>query len=101
MRANNPNRAAAEALLNLVTNGALDRVDRRGKRARELYQWGLRPHHAEPGSSLAADNEAFAEAYPLALAGDAAVTQESLFPMMNASENLNAAGILIEERPAN
>lgn len=88
-------------MVNLVTNGALDRIDRRGKRARELYQWGLHPHHAEPGSPLAADNAAFADAYPLALAGDAAVTQESLFPMMNASENLNAAGLLIEERAIN
>ena len=85
-------------MLNLLTNGALGRIDQRGKRARELYRWGLHPHHAEPGSPLAADNAAFADAYPLALAGDAAVTQESLFPMMSASENLNAAGILVEQR---
>jgi hypothetical protein len=29
------------------------------------------------------------------------MTEESLFPLMNVSENLNAAGILVEERPAN
>ena len=69
--------------------------------ARELYQWGLHPHHAEPGSPLAADNAAFEEAYPLALSGGAGITEEALFPMMNASKNQNAAGILIEERPNN
>lgn len=100
MSTGNPGRAQAEALVNLLTNGALDRVDQRGKRARELYQWGLHPHHAEPGSPLA-DNAAFEEAYPLALSGGVGVTEEALFPMMNASENLNAAGILIEERPNN
>jgi len=56
-----PGRAQAEALVNLLTNGALDRVDQRGKRARKLYQWGLHPHHAEPGSPLAGDNAAFEE----------------------------------------
>jgi hypothetical protein len=39
--------------------------------------------------------------YPLALSGGVGVTQEALFPMMNASENLNAARILVEERPEN
>ncbi len=87
-----------EALVNIATNGALDRVDQRGKRGRELRQWGLHPHHAEPGSPLAADNDAFQSAYPLALAGGVGVTEESLFPMMSAAENLNAAGMLIEHR---
>jgi hypothetical protein len=81
-----PDRVVIEALVNLATNGALDRIDQRGKRARELYQWGLHPHHAKSGSPLDADNAEFAAAHPLALAGDAAVTQESLYPMMNASE---------------
>lgn len=93
-------REAVEAFINLASNGVLDRIDQRGKRARELHQWSLHPHHAEPESPLAGDNAAFAAAYPLTLAGDAAVTQESLFPMMNASENLNAAGFLTEQRRA-
>src|SRR6516225_8589036 len=59
-----PSREIVEALVNLATNGALDRIDQRGKRARELRQWGLHPHHAEPGSPLAADNDAFQSAYP-------------------------------------
>lgn len=93
-------RTFVEMLVNFATNGAISRIDERATRARELRQWGLRPHHAEPASSLAADNEAFTAAYPLVLAGDAAVTQESLYPMMNASENLDAAGLLVEQRTA-
>ena len=64
-----PNRRIVEAMINLATNGAMDRIDRRGRRARELYQWGLHPHHAEEGSPLAADNDSFESAYPFALAG--------------------------------
>jgi hypothetical protein len=93
-----PNREIVEAMVNLATNGALDRIDQRGKRARELYQWGLHPHHAEPGSPLAADDAAFEAAYPLALSGGVGVTEESIFPLMNASENLNGAGLLVEQR---
>jgi hypothetical protein len=51
-------------------------------------------------SSRPANNAAF-EAYPLALSGGVGVAQEAVFPMMNASENLNAAGILVEARPEN
>jgi len=51
-------------------------------------------------ASRPANNAAF-EAYPLALSGGVGVTREALFPMMNASENLNAAGILVEKRPEN
>ena len=93
-----PNRKIVESMVNLATNGALDRIDQRGKRARELYQWGLHPHHAEPGSPLAADDAAFEAAYPLALSGGVGVTEESIFPLMNASENLNVAGLLVEQR---
>lgn len=96
---NKINRKAVEGLVNLATGGALDRIDQRGKRARELRQWGLHPHHAEPDSPLAADNASFEAAYPLALSGGVGVTEESLFPMMSAAENLNAAGVLIEHRP--
>lgn len=67
------------AMVNLLTNGAMNRIDQQGKRACELYQWGLHPHHAEPGSPLAADNAAFEKAYPLAPAGGTGVTKESLF----------------------
>ncbi|OCB50714.1 hypothetical protein A5677_23280 [Mycobacterium malmoense] len=87
-----------ETLLNLASGGVLDRIDNRAKRARELRQWGLHPHHPESGSPLAADDTAFKAAYPLVLAGDSAVTEESLFPMMNATENLYAAASLVEER---
>lgn len=93
-----PYQKALEALLNLARGGVLDRIDNRAKRACELRQWGLHPRHPEPGSSLAADDAAFQLAFPLALAGDAAVTEESLFPMMNATENLYAVALLVEER---
>jgi hypothetical protein len=93
-----PSRETVEAFVNIATKGALDRIDQRGKRGRELRQWGLHPHHAEPGSPLTADNDAFESAYPLALSGGVGVTTESLFPMMSAAENLNAAGMLIEHR---
>ena len=92
------NRQIVEAMVNLATNGAMDRIDQRGKRARELRQWGLHPHHAEPGSPLAEDDAAFEAAYPLALSGGVGVTEEAMFPMMSASENLNAVGLLIELR---
>lgn len=89
-----------EMLLNLVTNGALDRIDSRAERAAELRQWGLHPHRPDLGSPLAGDDCAFQEAYPLLIAGDAAVTEECLFPMMNATENLFAASLLVRERKA-
>ena len=59
-----PYQNALEALFNLASGGVLDRIDSRAKRARELRQWGLHPHHPEPGSSLAADDAAFLLAYP-------------------------------------
>ncbi|WP_370333192.1 hypothetical protein [Mycolicibacterium hippocampi] len=88
-----------EALANLAGGGVLDRIDHRAKRARELRQWGLHPRHPEPGSPLAADDAAFEAAYPLTLAGDAAVSEECLFPIMNATENLYAAALLVDQRP--
>lgn len=94
----NPFQKFLEMLVNAASGGVLDRIDNRAKRARELRQWGLHPHHPEPASPLAADDAAFAAAYPLLLAGDAAVTEECLFPMMNASENLYAAAALVDER---
>ena len=90
--------AIGEFLINIATKGVLDRIDNRAARGRELYQWGLHPHHAEPGSPLAADDAAFEAAYPLALAGGVALTEEAMFPAMCATENLNSAGILVADR---
>jgi calcineurin-like phosphoesterase family protein len=36
----------AEALFNLANNGVLTRIDERGRRCEDLYQWGLHPHTA-------------------------------------------------------
>jgi hypothetical protein len=58
----------AEALFNLANNGVLTRIDERGRRCEDMYQWGLHPHTAETGSALAADDEAFVAAYSLTLA---------------------------------
>jgi hypothetical protein len=33
----------AEALFNLADNGVLARIDERGHRCEDLYQWGLHP----------------------------------------------------------
>ena len=70
----------AEALFNLANNGVLTRIDERGHRCEDLYQWGLHPHTAETGSALAADDDAFTATYPLTLAGPQAVTEHALFP---------------------
>ncbi len=88
----------AEALFNRKHNGVLVRIDERGQRCGDLYQWGLHPHGAELGSPLAADDAAFAAAYPLTLAGPQAVTEHALFPAMSAVESLNTAGILVARR---
>ncbi|WP_422748883.1 hypothetical protein ACN27E_10640 [Mycobacterium sp. WMMD1722] len=88
----------AEAFFNLANNGVLIRIDERGQRAGELFEWGLHPHTAELGSALAADDAAFAEAYPLTLAGPQAVTEHALFPAMSAAESLHTAGILVARR---
>lgn len=88
----------AEAFFNLANNGVLTRIDQRGQRAGDLFQWGLHPHMAEPGSALAADDAAFAEAYPFTLAGPQAVTEHALFPAMSAAESLHTVGILVTRR---
>jgi hypothetical protein len=85
----------AEALFNLANNGVLTRIDERGQRCDDLYQWALRPHTAETGSALAADDNAFTATYPLTLAGPQAVTEHALFPAMSAVESLHTAGILV------
>ncbi len=88
----------AEALFNLKHNGVLTRIDERGQRCGDLYQWGLHPHVAAEGSPLAADDGAFEAAYPLTFAGPQAVTEHALFPAMSAAESLNTAGILVARR---
>jgi hypothetical protein len=88
----------AEALFNLANNGVLTRIDERGKRCKDLYQWGLHPRTAETGSALAADDDAFTATYPLTLAGPQAVTEHALFPAMSAAESLQTAGILVARR---
>jgi hypothetical protein len=88
----------AEAFFNLAHNGVLTRIDERGQRCGDLYQWGLHPHTAEAGSPLAADDAAFAATYPLTLAGPQAVTKHALFPAMSAAESLHTAGILVARR---
>lgn len=87
-----------EALFNLAHKGVLTRIDERGRRCGDLYQWGLHPHHAEPESPLAADDAAFAAAYPLTLAGPHAVTEHAMFPAMSAVESMNATGVLVARR---
>jgi hypothetical protein len=88
----------AEALFNLAHNSVLTRIDERVERCGDLYQWGLHPHIAEHGSALAADDAAFAAAYPLTLAGPHAVTEHALFPAMSAVESMNTAGLLVARR---
>lgn len=92
------NAEQAEALFNIANRGVLTRIDERGQRCGDLYQWGLHPHVAEAGSPLSADDAAFAAAYPLTLAGPQAVTEHALFPLMSAAEGLHTAGILVARR---
>lgn len=88
----------AEFLFNLAHRGVLTRIDERGQRCGDLYQWGLHPHTAEEGSPLAADDAAFAEAYPVTSPGPQAVTEHALYPAMRAAESLHTAGVLVARR---
>lgn len=92
------NAEQAEALINFANHRVLTRIDERGQRCGDLFQWGLHPRVAEEGSPLAADDAAFAAAYPLTLAGPHAVTEHALFPSMSAAESLHTTGILIARR---
>jgi hypothetical protein len=73
--------AAAQLVANLMTNGAIGRIDQRARSGAELRQWGLHPHKPDAKSPLAADDVAFERAYPEALSGGQGVTEEALFPM--------------------
>lgn len=88
----------AEALFNLANNGVLTRIDERGQRCGDLYEWGLHPHHGEAASALAADDAVFAAAYPLTLAGPHAVAEHAMFPAMSAVESMHTAGLLVARR---
>lgn len=94
-------RAAAKLVANLMTNGAIGRIDQRAERGAELRQWGLHPYTPEAGSPLAADDLAFEQACPEALSGGQGVTEEALFPMMSAAECVGAVATLVEQRNTN
>ncbi|WP_162625491.1 hypothetical protein [Mycolicibacterium llatzerense] len=87
-----------EALMNLKSGGVLAHIDKHGARCGDLYEWGLHPRTAEEGSALAADDAAFAAAYPITLPGPAAVTGHALFPVLSAVGNLSTAGMLVARR---
>jgi hypothetical protein len=88
----------AELLFNLTSRGVLTRIDERGQRCGELYQWAIHPHTAEDGSPLAFDDAEFAAAYPVTSPGPQAVTEHALFPVMRAAESLHTAGVLVARR---
>ncbi|MCY1658778.1 hypothetical protein OVA21_16520 [Dietzia sp. SL131] len=87
-----------ETLFNAASGGVLSRIDSRGKRGGDLYDWSLKPHSPAPGSSLHDDDVEFAAAYPLLLCGTKAVTEQTIYPVMTAVENLHTAGVLIRRR---
>lgn len=73
-----------ESLFDLAHSGVLSRIDARSLRCEDLYEWGLHPQTAAPGSALAAADASFARVYPLTLAGPQAVTEHALFSAMSA-----------------
>ncbi|WP_074339261.1 hypothetical protein [Mycobacteroides abscessus] len=89
-----------EAMYDFLHNGVLSRIDERGKRCDDLYQWGLHPHSGAPDSALAADDEAFTAKYPLILplSVEAPVTEHALFPAVSATQSMHTAGLLITRR---
>ena len=87
-----------ESLFDLAHSGVLSRIDARSLRCEDLYEWGLHPQTAAPGSALAAADASFARVYPLTLAGPQAVTEHALFSAMSAVGCLHTVGILIARR---
>lgn len=64
-------------------NPPLQRVIERGKRGQELEKWGLQPHRADPGTSMAKDDaDDYDSLIPEGLTGTV------LFPIMNATDAL-------------
>lgn len=88
----------AELLFNLTHRGVLTRIDERGRRCSDLYQWAIHPRTSEKGSPLADDDVAFAAVYPVIIPGPQAVTEHALFPVMRAVESLHTAGVLVARR---
>jgi hypothetical protein len=79
---------------------ALARAVTRGKRGRELQQWGLQPHQADPGTSMAFDDaDGYDQKIPEGLTGVV------LFPIMNSTDALASIDILMaaatKDRPFN
>ena len=71
---------------------ALGRVTERSKRGRELEAWGLRPHRADPGTTMALDDlDGYDAKIPEGLTGTV------MFPIMNATDALASIDILITE----
>lgn len=69
---------------------ALGRVMERTQRGRELEEWGLHPHRADPGTSIALDDaDGYDQKIPEGLTGTV------LYPIMNAVDSLAAIDILI------
>lgn len=69
---------------------ALGRVTERAKRGRELESWGLRPHPADPGTTMALDDaNGYEQKIPEGLA------RTVVFPVMNATDALASIDILI------
>lgn len=87
-----------EKLFDAASGGAFSRIDERGKRGGELYNWSINPHSPAPESPLQQDDLGFDSAYPLLLAGPNAVSNQALYPIMTAIENLHTAGVLIQRR---
>ncbi|MFE2999584.1 hypothetical protein ACFXG4_31835 [Nocardia sp. NPDC059246] len=90
--------AVQEMLLNYKTGGALDRIDQRAERGGTLRPWGVNMHMPVPGSVLADDDTFFRSTYPDADLSNTPVTAAALFPIANATENLAAVGVLVQER---
>ncbi|MCT1352237.1 hypothetical protein [Gordonia sp. p3-SID1431] len=69
---------------------ALGRVAARATAGRTLEEWGLNPHRADPGTSMAIDDEdGYEEKIPEGLTGTV------MYPIMNAVDALVAIDILI------
>lgn len=87
-----------EKMFDAANGGVLSRIDERGKRGGELYNWSINPHSPAPESPLQQDDLGFDLAHPLLLAGPNAVSNQALYPIMTAIENLQTAGVLIRRR---
>ncbi|MEV0247595.1 hypothetical protein AB0H76_13465 [Nocardia sp. NPDC050712] len=90
--------ALQEMMLNAVTNGALERIDRRVERGNSLRPWGVHLHGPVAGSPLAAADQTFLTTYPDAILSQTPVTDAAMYPVAAATEGLAAVGVLARER---